>query len=85
MESFLKETSHAKTVKCKLEYFSVHCTKKKFSLKDLFSKCDQILRKLRIWSLLLMKSFMKNFIFCLVVVPLPSHDNIMKWSIDNII
>ena len=38
----------------------------KFSIKDFFSKCDQIRRKLRIWSHLLKKSFMGNFIFCAV-------------------
>ena len=36
----------------------------KFSIKDLFNKCDQIRRKLRIWSHLLNKSLKKNFIFC---------------------
>ena len=36
--------------------------KMKFSIKDLFSKCDQIHRKLRIWSQLLKKSLMENFI-----------------------
>ena len=30
------------------------------------SKCDQICRKLRIWSHLLKKSLMENFIFCAV-------------------
>ena len=35
----------------------------KFSIKVFFSKCDQIGRFLRIWSHLLKKSFMKNFIF----------------------
>ena len=34
--------------------------KMKFSNKDFFSKCDQ---KLRIWSHLLKKSLMENFIF----------------------
>ena len=38
--------------------------KMKFSIKDFFSKYDQIRRKLRIWSHLLKKSLMKNFIFC---------------------
>ena len=38
----------------------------KFSIKDFFSKCDQIRRKLRIWSYLLNKSLMENFIFCAV-------------------
>ena len=34
-----------------------------FFIKDFFSKCNQIRRKLRIWSHLLKKSFMENFIF----------------------
>ena len=36
----------------------------KFSIKDFFSKWDQIRRNLRIWSHLLKKSFMENFVFC---------------------
>ena len=40
--------------------------KMKFSIKDFFSKCDQIHRKLRIWSHLLKKSLMENFISCAV-------------------
>ena len=40
--------------------------KMKFSIKDFFSKCDQIHSFLRIWSHLLKKSLMKNFIFCAV-------------------
>ena len=40
--------------------------KMKFSIKDFFSKCDQIRRKLRIWSHWLKKSLMENFIFCVV-------------------
>ena len=39
----------------------------KFSLKGFFSKCDQICSFLRIWSLLLKKSLVKNFIFCAVL------------------
>ena len=35
----------------------------KFSIKDFFSKCDQIRSFLRIWSHLLKKSLMENFIF----------------------
>ena len=38
----------------------------KFSIKDFFSKCDQIRRKLRNWSHLLKKSLIENFIFCAV-------------------
>ena len=39
----------------------------KFSIKDFFSKSGQIRRKLRIWSDLLNKSLMENFIFCAVI------------------
>ena len=38
----------------------------KFSIKDFCSKCDQIRRKLQIWSHLLKKPLMENFIFCAV-------------------
>ena len=38
--------------------------KLKFSIKNFFSKHDQIRRKLQIWSHLLNKSLMENFIFC---------------------
>ena len=37
--------------------------KKKFSIKDFFGIYDQIRRKLRIWSHLLKKFLMENFIF----------------------
>ena len=38
--------------------------KMKFLIKDFFNKCDQIRSFLRIWSHLLKKSLMENFIFC---------------------
>ena len=38
----------------------------KFCIEDFFSKCDQIRRNLGIWSNLLKKSLMENFIFCAV-------------------
>ena len=38
----------------------------KFSIKDFFSECDEICRKLRILSHLLKKSLMGNFIFSVV-------------------
>ena len=44
----------------------IHCTKMKFFIKDFFSKCDQIRKKLQIWSHLLKKSLMENFILCAV-------------------
>ena len=40
----------------------------KFSIKDFFSKYDQICRKLWILSHLLKKSFMENFIFYAVKI-----------------
>ena len=40
--------------------------KMKFSIKDFFSKCDQIRRFLRIWSHLLEKSLIESFIFYVV-------------------
>ena len=47
--------------------FSINTAqKRKFSIKDFFSKCDQILRSLRIWSHLLIKYLMENFLFCVV-------------------
>ena len=56
-----------------IDFISIHqpvrqCLeqKMKFSIKDFSSKCDQILKKLRIWSHLLEKSTMQNFIFCAV-------------------
>ena len=42
--------------------------KMKFSIKDFFSKCKEICSFLRIWSHLLKKSLMENFIFSAVTV-----------------
>ena len=36
----------------------------KFSIRDLFSKCDQIRSLLQILSYLLKKSLMENLVFC---------------------
>ena len=41
--------------------------KMKFSIKNFFSKCDQIRSFLRIWSHLLKKSLMANFSFLCIV------------------
>ena len=38
----------------------------KFSIKDFFSKSDQIRSFLRIWAHLLKESLMENFFFCVV-------------------
>ena len=45
--------------------------KMKFSIKDIFIKCDQIHSFLHMWSYLLKKSLMENLIFC--AVPLAPH------------
>ena len=45
---------------------AITAQKIKLSMKDFFSKYDQIRRKLRIWSHLLKKSLMENFIFSAV-------------------
>ena len=50
---------------CKYKFRSLP-KKIKFFIKDFFVKCDQIRRKLQIWSHLLKKSLMENFIFCAV-------------------
>ena len=47
-------------IQCSLE--PITAQKMKFSIKDFVSKCDQIRRKLPIWSYLLKKSLMENFI-----------------------
>ena len=49
-----------------ISYDTDNAQKVKFSIKDFFSKCDQIRRKLRIWSYFLKKSLLENFIFCAV-------------------
>ena len=46
------------------QLIDVTAQKREFSIKDFFSKCDQIRSFLRIWSHLLKKCLMKNFIFC---------------------
>ena len=50
----------------------------KFSIKDFFIKCGQIRKKLRIWSLLLKKSLMENFIFSAVISTL--HEEKVEFS-----
>ena len=40
--------------------------KMKFSIRNVFSKCGQIRSYLRIWSHLVKKSLIENFIFCAV-------------------
>ena len=46
-----------------LQFYGWHCKKIKFFIKGFFSKCNQICRKMQIWSNLPRKSLMENFIF----------------------
>ena len=56
-------------------YYPINTTQKmKFSIKDFLSKREQIRRNLRIWSHLLKKSLMENFIF-----------DAVKWKFFNLI
>ena len=51
--------------------------KMKFSIKDFFSKCDQIRNFLRTWSHLLKKTLIENLLFCalfvLVIITVIKH------------
>ena len=50
-------------------FYNIYTAQKmKFFIKDFFSKSDQIRSFLWIWSHLLKKSLMENFIFCAVLV-----------------
>ena len=59
----------------------------KFSIKDFFSKCNQIHSFLQIWSHLLKESLMENFIFCVVskaeLQPGPSQTSKNFWLSNN--
>ena len=50
-----------------------------FFIKESFSKCDQIRKNQRIWSHVLNKLLMENFIFCAVRV-LSSSDSLPTMS-----
>ena len=53
--------------------FPLTAQKMKFSIMDFFIKCDEIRSFLRIWSHLLKKSFMENFIFYAVTTHLSEN------------
>ena len=63
--------------------------KTKFSIKDFFSKCDQIHTKQKqwIWSHLLKKPLMENSIFCAVLLPLGDSSLVFWtriWQLDSL-
>ena len=64
-----KQNKYSNLQIVKISYFQLAATqntahKMKFSIKDFFSKYDQIRWKLRVWSHLLKKSIIEKFIFC---------------------
>ena len=65
------------------QIFSITAQIIKFSIKDFFSKRDQIRRKLRIWSNLLKKPLMENFLFCAVYSLYVGHAPLMFWNQSN--
>ena len=77
---FLIDVGIRKKIRPKTRRFTAQ--KLKFPVKDFLSKSDQIHRKLRIWSHLLKKSLMENFIFCAVIfledVNTETHKNLKK-------
>ena len=62
-----KHSTEGNLVSHKLHAWSCIAQKMKFSIKDFFSKCDQIRSFPRIWSHLPKKSFIENFIFSAVI------------------
>ena len=62
--------------KIRLNMLGHTAQKMKFSIKDFFSKCDQIRRKLRILSHLLKKSLMENIFYAVSVIfsTLPKYE-----------
>ena len=79
VQVFLKSTCQRGQFLQEFQVVGLYIFKKmKFSIKDFFSKCDQILRELRIWLYLLKKSLMQNFIFYAVVT-------VIKWTTSQVI
>ena len=65
-KKFLLKESNLREDKAKYQWPITLNKKMKFSIMDFFSICDQICRKLPIWSHILKKSLMENFILCAV-------------------
>ena len=65
---YLKDSTMKKMKRNEEIALSYTAQKMKFSIKNFSSKCDQIHRKLWIWSHLLKKSLTENFIFCAVLL-----------------
>ena len=61
--SLFEETPNRSNSEIWKSFLSSTSQKMKFPVKDFFSKCDEIRKKLRIWSHLLKNSLVENFIF----------------------
>ena len=75
-------------IKCSHEYKKIFndeyfAQKIKFSIKDFLSKCDQMGSLLRIWSHLLKKFLIENFIFCAVRIKQCIDSNNQKINIEE--
>ena len=66
MQGYVKPTLREKQGQIIVHVGTNTAQKMKFSIKDFFSNCDQIRRKLRMWSHFLKKFLMENFKFCAV-------------------
>ena len=53
------------------------------TIKDFFSKCNQIYEKLQIWSHLQKKSLMENFIFWAVFIKKRPNTSGFLWILQN--
>ena len=75
-----KSSSQQTSKQWKWSTASSTAQKMKFPIKDFFSKCDQIRSFPRIWSYLLKKSLMENFIFCAVFRPNWRYKILLDWN-----
>ena len=78
VQVFLKSTCQRGQFLQEFQVVGLYIFKKlKFSIKNFFSKCDQMRRELRIWSYLLKKSLMQNIFYAVVTV--------IKWTTSQVI
>ena len=68
IRDILKNFQKTSVSGCNEIIWSITAQKMKFFIMDFFSKCDQIRSFLWIWSHLLKKYLMKNFIFCAIIM-----------------
>ena len=64
------------------EWLNSRCANMKFSIKDFFSECDQIRRKLRMGSHKLKKSLMENFLCSVKIFVITGN---IKFRLHNVL